>query len=247
MSEFRVWRALATIYRSDGILSLWRGVAPSLARVGLGSGTYFVSLSELQRVAAEYRGDGSSVHAHNFAIGAVARVIASTLVAPITVLKTRLEASDSVHRSGFDITRHMLQQHPVRSSFAGLVPTLCRDAPYSGLYVAIYAHVRGVLPDYVPSFVPSPVVNFTSGAVAGLFATMATQVLNPPAARALTIHTLCDDCPSKVNRECNNWLCNLLLIRLRPQPFDVIKTRAQLESSPRSRFASHLSALFYAR
>ena len=117
-----MWRALATIYRSDGILTLWRGVAPSLARVGLGSGTYFVSLSELQRVAAEYRGGGSSVHAHNFAIGAIARVIASTLVAPITVLKTRLEASDSVHRSGFDITRHMLQQHPLRSSFAGLVP-----------------------------------------------------------------------------------------------------------------------------
>ncbi len=192
LSEFRVWRALGTIYRSDGMLSLWRGVAPSLARVGLGSGTYFVSLSELQRMAAEYRGTSSLMHAHNFAIGAAARVIASTLVAPITVLKTRLEAADSVHRSGFDITRHMLQQHPLRAAFAGLVPTLCRDAPYSGLYVAIYAHVRSVLPDFVPSTVPSPVINFTSGAVAGLFATMVTQAIPPPPLP----RTLCHATPS---------------------------------------------------
>jgi solute carrier family 25 protein 38 len=176
LSEFRVWSALRTIYHADGVLSLWRGVAPSLARVGLGSGTYFVALSELQHVAAEHRGDGSAIHALNFATGAAARVIASTVVAPITVLKTRLEAADSLHRSGYDITRQMLHQHPLRSSFKGFIPTLCRDAPYSGLYVTIYAHIRSAMSDLLPSTSSPILINFSSGAFAGLIATMVTQV-----------------------------------------------------------------------
>ena len=109
-----------------------------------------MSLSELQRVAiqvrdyncysafslgllilAQHRGDGTALHAHNFLIGAAARVIASTVVAPITVLKTRLEASDSLQRSGLDITKQMLQRNALRSMFKGFIPTLCRDAPYS--------------------------------------------------------------------------------------------------------------------
>jgi hypothetical protein len=177
LSELRVWSALGAIYRNEGFLSLWRGVAPSLARVGLGSGMYFLSLNELQQIAALHRvSGGPQAHLHNFAIGAAARVVASTVVAPITVLKTRLEAADSVRRSGLEITRQMLQQQPFRSSFKGLVPTLWRDAPYSGLYVTLYTQCRGSLPDLVPSFVPSPAINFTSGAFAGLLATMATQV-----------------------------------------------------------------------
>lgn len=176
LSEFRVWSALRTIYHADGVLSLWRGVAPSLARVGLGSGTYFVALSELQHVASEHRGDGTAIHALNFATGAAARVIASTVVAPITVLKTRLEAADSLHRSGYDITRQMLRQNPLRSSFKGFVPTLCRDAPYSGLYVTVYAHMRSALSDWLPSNSSPILINFSSGAFAGLVATMVTQV-----------------------------------------------------------------------
>jgi solute carrier family 25 protein 38 len=177
LSEFRVWNALTTIYRSDGVLSLWRGVAPSLARVGLGSGTYFLSLSELQRITAGYRGNSNAqIHVHNFLIGAAARMVASTVVAPITVLKTRLEAADAVKRSGFDITRDILKQNPLRSSFKGLAPTLWRDAPYSGLYVTLYTHIRNVLPDIATGNIPSPLINFTSGALAGLMATVVTQV-----------------------------------------------------------------------
>ncbi len=39
-SQFRVWNSLTTVCRTDGVHSLWRGVTPSLARVGLGSGMY---------------------------------------------------------------------------------------------------------------------------------------------------------------------------------------------------------------
>ena len=144
-------RDIETCLRANQTKLHGMGFRSSVKR-SMGSGTYFVSLSELQRVAAEYRGDGSSVHAHNFAIGAVARVIASTLVAPITVLKTRLEASDSLHRSGFDITRHMLQQHPLRSSFAGLVPRPTPNISTAFLYrltpCQVHApHLVGVLPE----------------------------------------------------------------------------------------------------
>ncbi|KOX67794.1 Solute carrier family 25 member 38 [Melipona quadrifasciata] len=68
------------------------------------------------------------------------------------------------------------KQEGVRGLSSGLVPTLLRDAPYSGLYLTFYTQLRTIftkadLP-YTKSSVP---LHFSCGILAGIFASIVTQ------------------------------------------------------------------------
>lgn len=55
------------------------------------------------------------------------------------------------------------------------MPTLARDAPYSGLYLLMYNRMQIFLKDNLPSGTPQASATFLAGAVAGGGATLVTH------------------------------------------------------------------------
>ena len=168
------------IVRLNGVGALWSGVVPACLRVGGGAGLYFLCLSSTQKALAERwpkDRDGSPRLAspRTFSLGAFSRATAAVVFCPITVVKTRMEYA-AVSGERFRGTWHALstiaRTERLRGLFSGLGPTLLRDAPYSGLYLLLFSHLRGALGEEGKS---SPATSFVAGALAGGLATCATH------------------------------------------------------------------------
>lgn len=57
----------------------------------------------------------------------------------------------------------------------GLLPTLLRDAPYSGLYLALYRRQLNLLEQYLHNQEIHPYHRFYCGVISGYFACLITQ------------------------------------------------------------------------
>jgi solute carrier family 25 protein 38 len=64
----------------------------------------------------------------------------------------------------------------VRGLTCGLLPTLLRDAPFSGLYLMMYNSTKRAVPEeWIESNTVGPYVRFSCGILAGFFASIITQ------------------------------------------------------------------------
>ena len=59
--------------------------------------------------------------------------------------------------------------------FSGLVPTLLRDAPFSGLYLMFYTQAKKQMRHVHSIDQTSPLVHFSCGILSGCFASIITQ------------------------------------------------------------------------
>lgn len=75
----------------------------------------------------------------NFACGAGARGVATTIMLPLTVVKTRFEALRAHTYSGtFSAVAQIVRAERLVGLYSGLGMTLLRDVPFSGLYLLFY-------------------------------------------------------------------------------------------------------------
>lgn len=65
---------------------------------------------------------------------------------PITVVKTRYESGVYGYSSLSSALREIYRNEGLRGMTCGLIPTLFRDAPFSGLYLMFYTSAKGVVP-----------------------------------------------------------------------------------------------------
>lgn len=94
--------------------------------------------------------------------GAITRSIAAFLVCPITVVKTRMEyeaVSGLHHPNAVKAIAIIGRNEGLKGLYSGLLATIVRDAPYSGLYLLFYNRMRHRI----------------SGAIAGAGATLLTH------------------------------------------------------------------------
>lgn len=94
------------------IRDLWRGVIPSTLRTSVGAGLYFTILSRsrqhlaLLKASSDYRSSTSVLpklsHVENLASGFIARALVGFLTMPITVVKTRFESSVYSYNSMYE-------------------------------------------------------------------------------------------------------------------------------------------------
>ncbi|GLD98783.1 hypothetical protein PINS_up007501 [Pythium insidiosum] len=157
--------------RMDRVRAMWRGTSPTLIRVAGGAGLYFVTLDHLLTTATS-----PSSSLHTFLSGAFARTFAGCVMSPFTIIKARMEwHAPGTESSNLGVLRHVLREEGVRGLYRGMVPTLIRDVPFSGLYVLLYKRVQQRANDAATAL-PPYAVNFGSGVVAGV---LATSVVHP--------------------------------------------------------------------
>ncbi|KAG8754525.1 hypothetical protein FRC12_011163, partial [Ceratobasidium sp. 428] len=138
------------VVAQNGVLGLWRGTSPTVARSVPGVAIYFYALqsvrgrlAQIPSLAAPTVGDKGTTLPKlstqaNLVSGAGTRVAVGFLLSPLAVLKARFESGAFAYTSIPHGLASLVQSHGVRGLWQGFLPSVFRDAPYAGLFVASY-------------------------------------------------------------------------------------------------------------
>jgi len=173
---FQIVRHVLATERLPG---LWRGIMPSITRTVPGVGLYFGSLHWLKSGF----GDQKPSAIQCVLLGMTARSFAATVMIPITVIKTRYESGQFNYSRMSTALVQIYRQEGVRGLSCGLLPTIVRDAPYSGLYLMFYTQLKqNIVPKFrkVLGFEENlgalqAATHFSCGMLAGLLASLVTH------------------------------------------------------------------------
>lgn len=178
--------AFTKIARNEGLSSLWSGISISLLMAVPANVVYFTGY--------EYLRDASPLNERYPGInpllcGAFARVVAATSIAPLELIKTRLQSIPrSSKKSGkMEVIKGLMSELKKELKngggkvlFRGLEITLWRDVPFSAVYWGAYEFGKKHL-WYRPSY-PSSYGNwiqfansFMTGCISGTIAAIATH------------------------------------------------------------------------
>ncbi|KAF3907664.1 Mitoferrin [Arthrobotrys entomopaga] len=153
------WEGLVKIARNEGLPSLYRGLSPTLLMSIPANVIYFTGYESL-RYSNKSPISKLSDNMAPLIAGSLARTIAATVIAPLELFKTRLQAAShpkgaavgeaagdgvSAFRQTIMSVRSMVAHEGVTSLWRGLMLTLWRDVPFSGIYWWGYETVRGFL------------------------------------------------------------------------------------------------------
>lgn len=176
--------AMLRIARVEGVPSLWSGLLPTLVSAVPTTVLYFTGYDRLRMRMLSW----ASVerwHLHSLvplAAGAVARLLSSTLMAPLELVRTRVQAAAGRQPLG-TICRQLVGERGVVGLWRGLVPTLMRDIPFSAIYWFGYEtlkrrflHLSAVEGHHhqQQQRIPALVCSFVAGACAGSLAAVVT-------------------------------------------------------------------------
>lgn len=133
---------IRSLVRSKGMLSLWRGLGPSLWRDVPFSGLYWVGYETCKSTIERTGRKGAQVA---FASGTISGTIAALLTSPFDVLKTRRQAllmpssrPQGRYASSLSLLSHIIRTEGVTALFVGLTPRMAKIAPACGIMIACY-------------------------------------------------------------------------------------------------------------
>lgn len=150
---------LRKIARNEGILTLWRGLSPTLIMAVPANIIYFTGYEWLRfNPSSPLQRLGLRDEYAPLAGGAIARMLAATAVSPVELFRTRLQAHQTHPTSPSPETttplvatfrgiKDMVRLDGYRALWRGLTLTLWRDVPFSGMYWLGYETIRGRLTD----------------------------------------------------------------------------------------------------
>ncbi|KAF8483131.1 mitochondrial carrier domain-containing protein [Gautieria morchelliformis] len=124
---------IRSLVRSQGVLSLWRGLGPSLWRDVPFSGLYWAGY-ETCKPMFERRGNKGAQVA--FASGSISGTAAALLTSPF---------DQGRYTSSLYLLLHIIRTEGVSASFAGLTPRMAKIAPACGIMIACYEGVGTLL------------------------------------------------------------------------------------------------------
>lgn len=109
--------------------------------------------------------------------GGLARALAGVILSPISLVKTRLEATGSLGLQGkhnvYTVARDIVAKDGIRGLWRGCVPSVLSNAPFSAIYFSAYSYLRGC--PFADLGIPQRATNFGAGIAAAMLATIATQ------------------------------------------------------------------------
>lgn len=130
------WQAVSTIARSDGILSLYAGLKPTLFGIIPYAGTSFAVYETLK---------GDNTVGKRFLIGALAGFSAQAATYPLDVVRRRMQVSPHSNASFLSTMKRIYAEEGVR---AGLYKGLSMNAVKGPIAVAISLNVNDYLREF---------------------------------------------------------------------------------------------------
>lgn len=167
-----MYTIFANILQQEHVRGLWKGMIPSLTRCVPGVGLYFCSLDYLK---THYFVNKSPTPLESISMGVIARCMSGAALIPVTVVKTRFESGVYGYSSMTAALKEIYRTEGIKGMTCGLVPTLFRDAPFSGLYLMFYTQTKKLVPENMMNSGYASPIHFTCGVTAGILASVVTQ------------------------------------------------------------------------
>ncbi|KAG8899482.1 hypothetical protein FRC01_010498 [Tulasnella sp. 417] len=142
---------IRTMVGKEGVISLYKGLGPTLWRDVPFSGLYWAGFEGLKRKLKRRGYDGTGV---TFVSGAVSGTTAAILTSPFDVLKTRRQAllqtvatqssssTSSISTATVPLIRQIIRTEGVKALYAGLTPRIAKIAPACGIMISCYEGVE---------------------------------------------------------------------------------------------------------
>lgn len=177
-SSERQSSALLRIVRHEGVRSLWSGLQPTLLMQVPGTVLYFTAY-EAARDAVAARSPQSLQEYAPLVAGGGARLITSTVVSPLELMRTRMQAEQALLRQGMlGGAVALVRREGVAALWKGLAPTLWRDVPFSMVYWLGYENLKRRFKASDPDGQLATSSAFLSGGLAGAVAAFLTTPLD---------------------------------------------------------------------
>lgn len=173
--QLGTFAAMRRIFANEGFAGIYAGLRPTLAMSLPNAAVYYTFYEEM---VFRIRQNVQNQNADWIPLvsGGSARLVASTLTAPMEFLRTRQATTmDATHRDAPMLShlRLIVKENGFTSLFRGLAPTLWRDVPFSSVYWLCMERLRSIRPDNCS---PSQLglYAFLNGAIAGMIAAAVT-------------------------------------------------------------------------
>lgn len=164
--------AFVKIVRHEGTRTLWSGLPATLVMTVPATAIYFTAYDQLKAFLCG-RALTSDFYAPMVA-GALARLGTVTVISPLELVRTKLQAQHVSYRELGACVRTSVAQGGWRSLWLGWGPTVLRDVPFSALYWFNYELVKSWLSGHRPKDQTSVGISFVAGGISGTVAAILT-------------------------------------------------------------------------
>lgn len=167
--------ALGSIFRNEGLLSLYRGFLPAMAMSLPGTVIYFVGYERIREGLDGSVLDGPFVP---LLAGASARILSAGAVSPLELVRTRMQFAGRDQGRLSVVCAELfaaMKRDGLRPLWKGLQPTLWRDVPFSGIYwLFLEQSRRRLFPRLADDSFERAAASFACGAGSGALAAVLT-------------------------------------------------------------------------
>ncbi|XP_077005292.1 mitochondrial glutathione transporter SLC25A40 [Tamandua tetradactyla] len=164
--------AFLKIIRNEGIKSLWSGLPPTLVMAVPATVIYFTCYDQLTAFLRSKLGESES--RIPIAAGIVARFGAVTVISPLELIRTKMQSKKFSYKELHWFVSKKVSEDGWISLWKGWTPTVLRDVPFSAIYWYNYEVLKKLLCEKYSLYEPTFMINFTSGALSGSIAAVAT-------------------------------------------------------------------------
>ncbi|KAH6844899.1 mitochondrial carrier domain-containing protein [Chaetomium sp. MPI-CAGE-AT-0009] len=171
-----VIQATYRMAKTEGVLSLWRGMSSVIVGAGPAHAVYFATYEAVKHVMG---GNQAGVH-HPLAAatsGACATIASDALMNPFDVIKQRMQIQNSakMYRSMLDCAKYVYRQEGLAAFYVSYPTTLSMTVPFTALQFLAYESISTSMN---PTKNYDPVTHCLAGAVAGGFAAALTTPMD---------------------------------------------------------------------
>lgn len=163
-----------SVSATEGIRSLWRGVASVIMGAGPAHAAHF-GMYEFIREISGGRGEGWSGVLGTAVAGASATITSDALMNPFDVIKQRMQVRNSPHRTVLECAKSVYKAEGLTAFYVSYPTTLTMTVPFTAVQFSVYESLKGVIN---PDGSYSPGTHIVAGGIAGGVAAAVTTPLD---------------------------------------------------------------------
>jgi solute carrier family 25 phosphate transporter 23/24/25/41 len=136
--------AFTTMYRTEGVGSLFKGLGPTLAGVAPYAALNFACYDLVKKQYYTVSG-GQQSGASNLVLGGVSGTIAATVCYPLDTVRRRMQMKGKTYDNMFHALRTIGSTEGVRGFYRGWVANTLKVAPMSAIRFVSYEALKQLL------------------------------------------------------------------------------------------------------